>query len=681
MSTTPNRGGLERLVGGNRRDRIIRSAVLALVTYALGLIPFYFLTPVHQAVPALLSRDTRPVETPVPSAVPTTLGMIPATSTRTKGEIQKRVGADVAPVSGPDNVSVVPGATPTAPTSDSRYAFLLLGYGGPGHDGAYLTDSMQVVVVDPGHRTLTLLSLPRDSWVPLVFDGRHAVYNKVNTAFAFAKDSSLYPNRLAKYTGPDGAGVFTTDTVSKLLGVPIRYYMGIDFQGFRQMINTVGGVDVVVPDSFSARYPVNDNPDIDASWTTVSFHQGPEHMNGERAIEFSRAREVLDNVNEGSDFARSRRQRLIIEAFKARMMQPGGLIHLPQLLGIANSHIDTNYSIPDVAQLSQLVLDWKDVKIYQAALTTANYLEEGTGPEGTYLLVPSEPDHSWAQIQAFTQRLWKDPPVGVAMASTSVLVENDSGVPGAGARLSAQLMRLGYQVKDPVAGATRTDSRLIDRTAGGASPLDQQLEADLGKTLGVVVDPPVAGADNQIVLQLGVNDADQALATQVPELRAPYSTAGVTNFGSWVPYTPPTEVPPTATPVRRRIIPTVDRRPAAVQTLAADLTGTPVPETSGTSTAEPATPLSGAFGSVNPLGESPTGVATPLTPLGTSPTSLGTSPTSLAEGRTETPTPAATSAPSPTLPRAPTGAATPTRVATPIRTATPRPSPSPTVKR
>src|SRR5205823_4319523 len=174
----------------------------------------------------------------------------------------------------------------------------------------------------------TLVSIPRDSWVPLLFDGRQAVYEKVNTAYAFAKDPSLYPSRLDKYAGDQGAGTFAMDTIARLLGVPIRYYLGLDFAGFRQMINAVGGVDVAVPASFTSRYPTNDNPAVDPSWTVVRFNRGQQHLTGERAIEYARAREVIDNVDEASDFARSQRQRRIIEAFKARLFQPGGIIHL-----------------------------------------------------------------------------------------------------------------------------------------------------------------------------------------------------------------------------------------------------------------------------------------------------------------------------------------------------------------
>lgn len=437
-----------------------------------------------------------------------------------------------------------PKPVPTVSVGDQRFAVVLLGYGGSNHDGAYLTDSIMVVIVDPKQKSLTLLSVPRDAWVPLYFDGQTAVYNKVNTAYAFAKDPSLYPDRLEKYSGNQGPGIFAMDSISRLIGVPVTYYVGLDFDGFRQMINAVGGVDVNVPTAFVARYPANDDPSINASWITVRFDSGLQHMNGERAIEYARARETLDNSGEGSDFARSRRQRLIIQAFKQQVLQPGGLLHLPQLLSIASQHLDTNYAIPAVAQLSQLILDWKDVRFYQTALTENNYLEEGTGPDGTYVLVPSAPDHSWTQVRAFVRRLWSNPPVGVAMASTIVIVENDSGSAGLATRVSEDLIGLGYQV-DVRNGSLRETTDIVDHTGGKVGPLIDQLQQDLLLQNANVVSPAAdisSGTvgmstpddSSNLVVQLGADEAN--LSISVPEdTSAPSSTVGILKFGAWMP--------------------------------------------------------------------------------------------------------------------------------------------------
>ncbi len=447
---------------------------------------------------------------------------------------EKLAGADAPSVQGSEQ-----GSNPDLPAkqpSDPRFAFLLMGYGGGGHDGAYLTDSMMVVIVDPSEKTLTLLSLPRDAWVPIVFDGKKAIYNKLNTAYAFARDRSLYTNRLPRYEGSQGAGLLAADTVARLLGIPISYYLALDFTGFRQMINVVGGIDVDIPDSFSAEYPTNDDPSIDDSWTVVRFRKGLEHMNGERAIQYARARETIDNISEGSDFARSRRQRLIMEAFKTRLLQPGGLVHLPQLLAVAASHLDTNYSLPSAAQFTRLAMDWKNVKFYQVALTNANYLTEGTGPRGAYILVPDSPRQSWAPIRAMARRLWETPGLGAAMVSTEIVVENSTGVAGEADRLSDALARMGYRVGIPTTGPASSSSRVVDRTGGEGDALISQLETDLRIHWSRVTPEKGQGG---ITLQIGSHDADLANLAVPTDTSAPSSATGVVRAGSWVPQVDP----------------------------------------------------------------------------------------------------------------------------------------------
>jgi LCP family protein required for cell wall assembly len=630
------------------RDRIVRSAVLGLLTYALGLIPFYFLTPVREAVP-----QVAPLPVVVSSASPT---LPPTVPTPTGVPIKSNVGG---------NVPSVPAATPEAPqtavplptetVADSRYAFLLLGYGGGGHDGAYLTDSLMLVIVDPDRKTLALLSFPRDTWVPLLFDGTNAVYNKVNTAYAFAMDPTLYPERLTRYTGDSGPGTFAVDTISRLVGLPIRYYLGLDFSGFRQMIDAVGGIDVTVPTAFAAQYPANDDPSIDASWTVVRFTAGRQHLNGERAIEYARAREVIDDSNEGNDFARSRRQRLIIEAFQQRLLAPGGLVHLPQLLSIGATHVSSNYGIPDVAKLSQLILSWQDVKIYQSALTDQNYLEVATGPDGTYALVPGSPDHSWSQIQSFVKRFWNDPASASAMAQTTIVVENDTGVPGTATRVSAILSQLGYNVGTPTSSATIQQSRLVDQDGQVAPALARLLAKDLQLTdLPTATD--LTAPANSVVLQLGADDLTAADLVVPVDERVPLSVVGIEKFGEWAPDVPPADVVVSPVP-------------------AGTLLRTATPErTPGTGTPERTTPGRGT-GTATPVG-SASRVATVETSPSPSPLASPTIPATPTLVPSPTPHSTVTAsptipAPSPTLPRAtPTPRKRPT--ATPRR-ATPHP--------
>lgn len=584
------------------RRAVVRPAILALCTYALGLIPFYFLTPVHQALPALLAPSAEPsafvASIPVPTTPPVTPP--PPSPTLSMGQREVKDGAVTRSIVDPTTpATLTPGLSLTpAPVPDARYAVLLLGYGGADHAGGYLTDSLMLVMVDPDQKTLTLLSLPRDSWVPLQFDGRTTIYNKLNTAYAFARDPSLYPDRRAQYTGSAGAGTFAADSVARLLGIPVRSYLALDFAGFRQAIDAVGGIDVDAPDRFKVRYPANDDSSVDARWITLHFHAGWQHMTGERAIEYARAREALDNPSEATDFARSERQRRIVQAFKARLVQPGGLLHLPQLIAIATHHVDTNESLPAVTQLSQLILGWKNVRFFSTALTVDNYLEPATGPDGAYLLVPNSQDHSWGPIQQFARRLWNNPALGVALASTRIVPVNASDTPGLAMRVGQELETRGYLLAPPTTGPPTSHSRLIDRTGGKAPALVDQLRADLGNPRLPVVDGD-ATVPPEVDLELGTDLADLSLATP-SDAAIPASRAGVVDFGAWSPEASvsPTPSRPTATatpvrPLSTSVATAAPRVTAATSPLATDRTQTPTklgptPTPGTTATAPPA---------------------------------------------------------------------------------------------
>lgn len=551
---------------------------------ALGLVPLYAYVLGVRASAA-------------PAAVETGVAAL-ADAAGTQADAAARAAAPtptpLPPIATPAPVasSGTPEPIDTAVPTDQRFAFVLLGYGGASHDGGYLTDSIVVVIVDPERKTLTMLSVPRDTWVPMSFDGKSTFYHKINTAYAFAKDPSLYPNRKPEYRGSKGAGTFVSDTLSRVLGVPIKYYLALDFAGFRQAIDAVGGVEVDVPRGFASLYPANDNPLIDPSWTTIRFRSGVQKMNGERAIQYARAREIIDDSGENGDFARSRRQRLIIEAFKSRLFQPGGMLALPKLLTIAAGHVDTNYDVPGAAQIGQLLLGWKDVQMRQTALTLANFLEEGTGPEGMYLLVPSMPDRSWAQVRAFVRRLWNDPATGVAAADTPVTVVNATGVSGLAGRLGESLARLGYHVTAPASGPLRPTSRLIDRTgAGGVGALTRALEKDLGAEVVGAFEPPASSGAKGLVLELGVDGTKLAELAVPRDAAAPSSSIGVKEFGAWV---PEPEVVATATPEPVKVVIT---HPASTATPVAGLPGTGTPRVVRTGTAHAAvtgTPARGA---------------------------------------------------------------------------------------
>jgi hypothetical protein len=297
-----------------------------------------------------------------------------------------------------------------------------------------------------------------------------------------------------------------------------------------------------------------------------------------------------------------------MEAFKTRFFQPGGLLALPRLMSIVGQHVDTNYDVPGVTQIGELLLDWKSVEIYQTALTLENYLDEGTGPEGAYLLLPRLEDHTWSQVRAFARRLWDDPSAGVASSRVPITVVNASGVSGVAGRVTSLLARRGYFVRDPISAETHADSRLIDRSEGAGNALARVLEKDLGVSLGSPTVDSTAKTTG-VFLEIGSADA-RLLEEPLPvDGGAPTSAVGITRFGGWVPAVEP--VAPTPTPHV-----SVTTTAHAVGTGTATARGTGTPAASGTPS-----------GSVTPAGSSaPSASGTPRagTPLAIRPLGSGT---------------------------------------------------------
>src|SRR5690348_12309514 len=153
---------------------------------------------------------------------------------------------------------------------------LLLGIGGDGHDGAFLTDTMMVASIDVRTNEVTLTSIPRD-WEYAEPGGG---YNKINSVYAFAYQKD-----------PGTAGQAAIAAAEQLTGIQIPYYAVVDFTGFVQAINDLGGVDVTVDNTFTDSEFPNDYPyDTKGYLAPVTFTKGPAHMDGRTALIFARSR-------------------------------------------------------------------------------------------------------------------------------------------------------------------------------------------------------------------------------------------------------------------------------------------------------------------------------------------------------------------------------------------------------
>lgn len=221
--------------------------------------------------------------------------------------------------------------------TDDRVNILLLGIGGGKHDGPLLTDTIIYVSIDPKTNKITLVSLPRDLWIP-------EFKAKINTAYSSGEN---------KQKG--GGLVLTKAIVEKILGQPVDYALRVDFNGFVRAIDMVGGLDIVINRTFDDyEYPISgketdtcgyEGEEFEKRATASSllesfpcryehivFNKGTEHMNGERALRFVRSRHAIGV--EGTDFARSERQEKVIEAFKNKVFSVGTFLNPTRILSL-----------------------------------------------------------------------------------------------------------------------------------------------------------------------------------------------------------------------------------------------------------------------------------------------------------------------------------------------------------
>jgi LCP family protein required for cell wall assembly len=276
---------------------------------------------------------------------------------------------------------------PTIKSTDDRVNVLLLGLAGGKHDGATLTDSIIIASYHMKSNKVTMISVPRDLWL-------EGIKEKVNAAYQEGEER------------PEGGLAFASDKIDDIIGVPIHYAVRIDFAGFAKAIDLVEGIDVDVPKTFDDyNYPITgkeedlcglvekemdiseemaknlklksgkqkllvdssdkiatEAADFSCRFEKLHFTKGVTHMDGETALKFVRSR--MGTNGEGSDFARSRRQQLVIQAFRDKALSLNTLFNPSKIGGLLNTFgqsVDTNIPKDDYLEFYNIAKNIKGV--------------------------------------------------------------------------------------------------------------------------------------------------------------------------------------------------------------------------------------------------------------------------------------------------------------------------------
>lgn len=345
---------------------------------------------------------------------------------------------------------------------NDRINILLLGMGGEGHDGAYLTDTIMLASFRPSTNQASLISFPRDLVSPV------SGWQKINSINAYAEQKE-----------PGSGGLATQESFSSLLQIPIDYYVRIDFNGFINIIDELGGVEVNVENTLDDySYPImgqEDNPSYYSRFEHLHIEAGPQIMDGQTALKYARSRHGVGG--EGSDFARARRQQLVIEAVKNKLLSAKTLLNPVMLAKLSEQfslNVSTNLSTWEALRLWDIVKNIDRSEIISQVLSDApdNLLVSGTGDNGAYILTPRSGNFS--TIRSLVQNIFLlNPPTGKELVNkitdnSRVIILNGTWVAGLAGKTSTVLKEADFQVLQVGNAAARdySSSLIFDLSEG-----------------------------------------------------------------------------------------------------------------------------------------------------------------------------------------------------------------------
>jgi LCP family protein required for cell wall assembly len=286
---------------------------------------------------------------------------------------------------------------PTLPPWDGKGKLnvLLVGVDQRHGDAYFNTDTLIVVSIDPKTGQVAMFQIPRDTVnVPVPANARSlwgSVYGgKINSWYAQNRvRGDLWPGKNSLARGINSLKAI----LSELYGINIPYYVMVNFQGFQQAVDTLGGVQINV------QIPVaeSDYP-VAGGVTRIYIPAGPQHMTGAEALIYARSRHRA----QGGDFDRGRRQQRVILSLKEQMNPRAILANLTQLAQDMKQAVNTDIPVSMVPKLLSLAdsIDIKDVRSY--VFSTGYYATDGYDSSGQYVIWPNVTRIRKAVKQAFS---------------------------------------------------------------------------------------------------------------------------------------------------------------------------------------------------------------------------------------------------------------------------------------
>ena len=333
------------------------------------------------------------------------------------------------------------------------------------------SDSLILLTLDPVAKTAGMLSIPRDLYVPL--PGRNT-QDRINVAHAL------------------GGPKYAMQTVEYNFGVPVQYYVRVNFNAVIKLVDLLGGIDVYNEED------INDlsYPDMNFGYDPFKLKAGWQHLDGATALKYARTR------HGSSDFFRMRRQQQVVLAMRDKALDSGALTKLlpqaPQIYQTLRDSIDSNLSPLEMAQLAMLARDIPSERIARVSIDESA-TQYWTTPQGASVLIPNRD-----KIRELRDQLYNPKPE-VVVAGTpepgKIVIQNGTQTKGLAASAQAQIQSRGFTVTR-IENATGDYKKTVIVDYHGRKAYIQQLAAALGVPITAVTTKlePANAIDALIIL-------------------------------------------------------------------------------------------------------------------------------------------------------------------------------------
>jgi len=255
--------------------------------------------------------------------------------------------------------------------------------------GPWRTDTMLLVSIDPATEAAVMLSIPRDLWVTIPGYGE----SRINEAHYWG-DAKKYPG---------GGPALAKKTVWYALGVPVHYYVRINFAGFEKLVDAIGGLTIDV------KKPIHDEeyPDNTYGTMVIDIPAGVQNMNGQRALQYARSRHGT------SDFDRMTRQQAVLLAARDKILSLDvPIIRIPELLRIAGNAVQTDMTVDEIMLLGRIAKGIARDE-YQQGLIDSSMTTTVVTPQGWMVEVAD-----WNKVRKLVDSLFPAPtPSAVPVAN------------------------------------------------------------------------------------------------------------------------------------------------------------------------------------------------------------------------------------------------------------------------